>query len=77
MGLQDLFRNVPPGYDWCSRPPRESVRRREKIAVKAGDACTSCGRALLPIARLEESVRVEGAGWWCGWCGMQFREGEG
>ena len=84
VGWRDILRPVlipykypprPPGA-FCGPPPRGSVRQREKIGVKSGDACTACGQALQPIATLGHDARVEGAGWWCAWCGMQFREGE-
>jgi hypothetical protein len=82
MRWRDVLRTVatpygrgpsPPG-DFCGPPPRSSVRPRERVVVKAGDACTSCGYPLEPIAKLQESVRVEGAAWWCARCGLQFRE---
>ncbi|HEY7065389.1 MAG TPA: hypothetical protein VII06_28185 [Chloroflexota bacterium] len=63
----------PPG-DFCGLPPWRSVRPRERQAVKAGDACTSCGHPLEAAAGLRESARVEGAAWWCRRCGTQFRE---
>jgi hypothetical protein len=64
-----------PG-DFCGPPPRGSVRPRERLVVKAGDTCTACGQPLEPVVKLQESVRVEGAAWWCARCGQQFREGE-
>jgi hypothetical protein len=70
------LRATRPG-DFCGLPRRGSVRTRERLAVKAGDVCTACGQTLQPVEGLRESERVEGAGWWCGWWVMQFREGEG
>jgi hypothetical protein len=85
MSWRDALRTVVWPYgrrtqrpgDFCGLPPRRSVRPRESLAVKAGDACTACGHPLEAAAGLGESVRVEGAAWWCARCGMQFREGEG
>ena len=84
MRWRDVLRTVaipyrrpprPPG-DFCGPPPRGSVRARPRLAVKAGDACTSCGHSLVPIAELQESVRVAGATWWCARCGMQYHEAD-